>query len=386
MEDLTEVVTLTRELIQIPSENPIGSEKACATYIESWLKKVDKINIEVQEVEEGRQNIIATYKAKKPIKRPLVYIGHMDTVPVEGDWNYHPFGGQIVDGKLYGRGACDMKSGLACALIALKRLSEKGIELERDLIVIASIDEEGPFMKGAVALEKEKFIPEDALLVAMEPTSLTMSTSHKGTIWYELNIEGKSSHGGRAHLGADAVHAASEIISRLKKKVADLSYNHEVFGKPALSVGTISGGNKTNMVAGSCRVELDFRLVPPMTKEEANTIINQCVKEGCEQVTGTKAVIKHYGWQRPPIETDIASPLVKMMGSTYEKVVGEEIKESGFPAYTDVSMISLRTGNKDFIVFGPGDLDQAHAVDEFVDIHQLDVCTDVLFELARSHG
>ncbi|MED1599853.1 M20 family metallopeptidase [Alkalihalophilus marmarensis] len=381
---VTEVVNLTRELIQIPSENPTGNELACARYIESWLRRINGIEVSVHEVEEGRCNIIAAYHSSMKTSRPLVFIGHMDTVPVEGDWTYHPFGGQIVDGKLYGRGACDMKSGLACALIALKNLAEAKVELERDVVVIASIDEEGPYMKGAVALEKEHLIPEDALLVAMEPTSLTMSTSHKGTIWYELNVEGKSSHGGNAHLGADAVHAASEVISRLKQQVAALPYDHPIFGKPAISVGSIRGGHKTNMVAGSCRVELDFRLVPPMTKEEANAIMKACVREGCESVPGTKALIKHYGWQRPPIETDADSPLVKMLAQSYEKVKDERIKETGFPAYTDVSMISLRNGNKDIIVFGPGDLDQAHAVDEYVEIDQLEVCTEVLMELARS--
>lgn len=381
---ISETVQLTQMLVSIRSENPTGTETECATFIKQWLNDMDGIEVTVQTVEEGRENIIAHYKATTSSDLPpIVIIAHMDTVPIEGEWTYDPLKGEIEDGKMYGRGACDMKGGLASALMTIKEVAEKKLPVKRDIFVIATVDEEGPYMKGAVALVEGGYIPENALLIATEPTNLTLSTVHKGTIWYEIVIEGKSAHGGNAHLGADAVHAASEIIVRLKEKVRALRYDHPIFGKPTISVGTISGGHKTNIVAGSCRVELDFRLVPPMTKEEANEIVLEAINEGCNEVDGTQARMNHYGYERPPIETDPNSPLISMMKDAFYEVEGKDIELSGFPAYTDVSIIALKTGNKNIVVFGPGHLNEAHSVDEFIHIDQIDRCKDVLVKLVQ---
>ncbi|UCZ51916.1 M20 family metallopeptidase [Bacillus shivajii] len=384
MSSYSEAVLLTQKLVQIPTENPNGNEKECSTFVENWLRELTNVDVFTQVVEKDRVNVIAKYRGKSSTLPPLVIIAHMDTVPVEGTWSVDPFGGEIINEKLYGRGSCDMKSGLACALMTMKEISENDISLNRDLYVIASIDEEGPYMKGAVALVDEKIIPEDALLIATEPTNSTLATVHKGTIWYEILVEGKSSHGGNAHLGADAGHAAAEVIVGLKEKVNQLTYHHDIFGAPAISVGSIGGGHKTNMVAGACRLELDFRLVPPMTKEEANNIIAEAVREGCAEVAGTSANVEHYGWERPPVETDADSLLINHFHNSYLSVTGRELQETGFPAYTDVSMIGLKTGNRNLVVFGPGHLDQAHAIDEFVELSQIDLCTNVLIDVAQS--
>lgn len=382
----SEAVRLTQQLVQIPTENPNGSERECSTFVENYLKELDNVNVTTQRVEEGRTNVIAKYKGNPSDLPPIVIIAHMDTVPVEGKWTVDPFGAEIVEGKLYGRGSCDMKSGLACALIMIKHISENNIPLNRDLYVIACVDEEGPYMKGVNALVDEQIIPNDALIIATEPTNATLSTVHKGTIWYEILVEGKSSHGGNAHLGADAAHAAAEIIVKLKEKVKKLPYDHNIFGKSTISIGTIGGGHKTNMVAGSCRIEVDFRLAPPLTKEEANPIVTSAVEEGCANVKGTQAKVQHYGWERPPIETDLNCPLIAPFEKAYLKVTGKELEKTGFPAYTDASMIGLRTGNRNILVFGPGHLDQAHVIDEFVEIAQIDLCTEVLTEMVLEAG
>jgi succinyl-diaminopimelate desuccinylase len=380
---LSEAVQLTQRLVQIPTENPNGSECECSTFVKDYLQRLSNVHVTTQLVEEGRINVIAKYKGNQSDLPPLVIIAHMDTVPVEGKWTMDPFRAEIVDDKMYGRGTCDMKSGLACALVTMKHISENNITLNRDLYVIASIDEEGPYMKGANALVDEQIIPDDAFIIATEPTNATLSTVHKGTIWYEIIVEGKSSHGGNAHLGADAAHAASQIIVALKQKVENLPYEHHIFGKSAVSVGTISGGHKTNMVAGSCRMEIDFRLVPPMTKEEANEIVSSAVEEGCANVSGTHGIVKHYGWERPPIETDLNSPLIPSFEKAYTNVTGKQLEKTGFPAYTDSSMIGLRTGNRHIVVFGPGHLDQAHAIDEYVEVDQIDLCMEVLREMVE---
>ncbi|GAK11493.1 M20 family metallopeptidase [Geomicrobium sp. JCM 19039] len=375
-----EAILLTQKLVQIPSENPAGSEKDCATYVERWLREIEDVDVSVQHVEEGRTNVIAKRTGSDPSLRPLVILAHMDTVPVEGKWTFDPFAGEIANGKLYGRGACDMKSGLAAAMTALKQCTTQ--TNRRDLYVIATVDEEGPFMKGACALIDEGLIPKDVELIATEPTSLNLSTVHKGTIWYEINILGKSSHCGNAQLGIDAAHAAAESIVRLKKNVGALSYHHDIFGKPSLSVGTIHGGDKTNMVAGSVRLELDFRLVPPMSAEEADKLVHQSVSEGCK-VVGAGYSAEHYGYARPPIESNKEADVIGRLQTAYKRTLGSQMKEAGFPAYTDVSMIGLKTGMRDLIVFGPGNLEQAHAIDEYVEVDQIESCTEVLSSLMQ---
>jgi len=380
---LHSAIQLTKDLVQIPSVNPYGNEKECSDYILEWLEGIEGISVKVQSVEEHRNNIIIKYPCEHSSLPPLVIISHMDTVPAEGEWSVGPYSGEIIDGKLYGRGSCDMKSGLASTLVALKELAESKTEVKRDIYVIASVDEEGPYMKGAVALIEDGIVPEDAHFLATEPTSLTLSKVHKGTIWYKITVIGKSSHCGNAKLGIDVAHAAAECITDLKRNVSKLEYNHEIFGEPTLSVGTIHGGEKTNMVSGSVQFEIDFRLVPPMTQEEAEKIVEQSLKQGCARVTGSNFKIEQFGFARIPLESDENSNLLARIEHAYEASFQTDIGHSGFPAYTDVAMIGLKTGNKNIAVFGPGNLEQAHMIDEYVEVQQIIDCVTVLKKLIK---
>ncbi|EZH64560.1 hypothetical protein DH09_18685 [Bacillaceae bacterium JMAK1] len=372
----------TQSLVRIPSENPSGSERKCAQYVEDYLKDLNGISLQVQPVEDERSNIIAIYKGSDSSLRPLVILAHMDTVPVEGTWSQQPFGAEVIDGRLYGRGACDMKSGLAAALVAFKNVVQQS-QPKRDLYLAITVDEEGPFMKGAVALVNEEVIPENAELLVTEPTSNTIAVAHKGTIWYEIVITGRSAHGGHAVVGIDAGHVAAESIMQLKANVADLPYDHERFGKPTLSVGTIHGGEKTNMVAGSVRMELDFRLVAPMTQEEADELVDRSMKAACRKFKGASYTVNHYGYPRPPIDSNLESDLLERLEDACELTLKEEVSHTGFPAYTDASMIALKTGNRDLLVFGPANLEQAHRIDEYVEINQIEDCVNVLEEFMK---
>ncbi|GAJ98573.1 M20 family metallopeptidase [Geomicrobium sp. JCM 19055] len=374
---------VTQSLVRIPSENPTGSERECALYVEHYLKDLSGITVQVQPVEDQRWNVIATCKGSDASLRPLVILAHMDTVPVEGTWSQQPFGAEIREGRLYGRGACDMKSGLASALVAFKNVVEQS-QPKRDLYLAITVDEEGPFMKGAVALVEEKLIPENAELLVTEPTSNTIAVAHKGTIWYEIIITGKSAHGGHAVVGIDAGHVAAESIIQLKANVADLPYDHQRFGKPTLSVGTIHGGEKTNMVAGSVRMELDFRLVAPMTQEEADELVDRSLQTACRKFEGASYRVNHYGYPRPPIDSNLESDLLKRLESTYETTLKEAAIHTGFPAYTDASMIALKTGKRDLFVFGPANLEQAHRINEYVEVQQIEDCVNVLEEFMKT--
>ena len=376
----SEVVKLTQELIRIPSENPIGTEEAIGDFIFNWLKELD-VEVTKQEVEPGRYNIVAKLPGEKR-EHNLLYIAHMDTVPAGEGWSHDPFKGEMADGKMYGRGSSDMKGGLAAAMVAFKRIALKREKLNYDFVLIASVDEEGREMKGALSAIEKGYAHKNSYVIATEPSGLTVMPAHKGPNWYEIVAHGKASHAGNPSVGVDAIHAMSEILISLKKIVSELPYDDALVGKPTVTVGKISGGVKTNVVPAECRAEIDLRLVVPMTLEEGKQIIEKAIEEGTKKVKGSSATFKMLTIERPPVNASKDSPLVLAAANSVKKVTGKDAVYSGLPAYTDASIIAARTGSEHCISFGPGNLAQAHTIDEYVPVEHLDLAVDMLTEVA----
>ncbi|MGE4284600.1 MAG: M20 family metallopeptidase [Clostridia bacterium] len=375
-----EVIKLAQELVKIPSENPVGTEEVIGNFIFNWLKD---LNVEVtkEEVEPGRFNIIARLYGER--EQPnLVYIAHMDTVPANDGWNHDPFSGAIEDGKLYGRGSADMKGGLAAAMVAFKRIVMRKNKPRRDFLLIASIDEEGAEMKGALAAIEKGWVNEKSYVIAPEPSGLKVMPAHKGPVWYEITTKGKASHAGNPQVGVDAIHAMTEILTRLKKSVSELTYDDIYLGKPTITISRISGGVKTNVVPDQCKAEIDLRLIVPMTIAESKAIIQGAIDEGIKKVPGASAVFKMLTIERPPIKAADDSPLVAAVAECIKEVTKKEAEFSGLPAYTDASIIAAKTGGKHCISFGPGNLAQAHTIDEYVPVEHLTLAANILTEVA----
>ncbi|TMU85090.1 M20 family metallopeptidase [Bacillus sp. BHET2] len=379
----TDTVQLVKELVQINTENPLTVEKECADFVYKWLKRLENVEVSYEEVSPGRPNIIAKYKGASN-EKPIVLIAHMDTVPAGEGWDMDPFGGEIIEGKMYGRGSCDMKSGLAVAMKVLEKVSEEELSLKRDFYVCVTVDEEGPQMAGAVNLVEKKRLPGDAMIIATEPTSNHIAPAHKGTVWFDVEVSGKSSHAGYAHLGLDAIHAMSAVITSIKDKINQLPYEHETLGKTAVTVGKLAGGEKTNMVPRLCNAELDFRLVPPVTVGNIQEFLSEAVKVGERSVPGVSIAFKQKGLARPPLETPIDSYFCRGLAEAYLTETGEEVEYEGFPAYTDAGIISLLSPGTEAIVFGPGSLTNAHIVNEYVDLEEIKICEKVLFQLVKT--
>lgn len=375
------VIGLTSELVRLNSENPINDESEVTVFITKRLTEW-QIEYRLQEVKPGRQNIIATLKGNGE-KPPLFYVAHMDTVPVGEGWSKEPLEASIENGKLYGRGAADMKGGLAAALYAIQKLKKEKVVPPGDLIVVATVDEEGPGMLGAAKLVEDKLIPSDALVIAPEPSNLEIVRVHKGVIWYELIAHGKMSHGGNADRGVDANHAIAEAIVELKTVVSALPFEHELVGRPMVSIGKMNGGEKTNVVPAFSRAEVDLRMVPPFSAEDANILVKRAVNRAVERVKGASIEVNNLGLQRGPVETPADSAVVRALSSSYHHLTGEEAKISGFTAYTDAGLISLQMDHKNSVVFGPGSLQQAHSVDEWIDVEQLVLCGEIFAWLAK---
>jgi succinyl-diaminopimelate desuccinylase len=363
--------------VRIGSENPSADEGEIAAYIADWLSRVPGARVEVQVVEKGRNNVIARIgpSGKAPA---LAYIAHMDTVPKGDGWSKNPFGGDIEDGMLFGRGACDMKSGLAAALVAFSEVARSRRELDREFIVCATVDEEGPLMKGAVHLAKEGIVGPETLIVAPEPSDLQVIVSHKGLIWFEIECHGKLAHAGNPKVGVDAVQAGAAFVNALQSRVEQLSYDHPMVGPATATVSAFNGGIKTNVVPDYARIEVDLRLPGPMSLAQAHELVAAAAAEAQGAVSGARIEYRQINNDRPPIDANVSSALVNALKSAVGEVTGSPAVVAGFPAYTDASIIAANTGNRDGIVFGPGRLAQAHTADEYVPVDQIIAATEVL--------
>ena len=191
----SEAVELTRELVRLPSENPPATEQRVGEFVAQWLRRVPGVEVEVFEVQPGRSNVVGRLRSGS--SAPAVAIlAHMDTVPVGDGWSKDPFGGEIEHGRLYGRGSCDMKAGLACAMVALKRAAAQKSSPRRDILVCATVDEEGSHMLGGMDLIRHGIVDKDSFVVATEPTGLEIIIAHKGLVWLEVEAIGKLAHAG----------------------------------------------------------------------------------------------------------------------------------------------------------------------------------------------
>jgi succinyl-diaminopimelate desuccinylase len=378
------VIELTQALVRIPSENPTGDEVAMGRYVAQWLSE-QGIETEVRPVEGDRANVLGRVcGAGGP---PLVLIAHLDTVPI-GDfhkWQHDPFGGTIEGDLLYGRGSCDMKSGLAAAMITLARLQQKNVKLKGDVVLACTIDEEEAYMKGSHALGHEKAIPAEAYLLTMEPTSCVLNTAQKGAYWFEVTFLGRGAHAANPEIGADANRAMAEAVlgwyEAAERLAATMPKPHPLLGRPTLIVSRLQGGVKTNIVSEICRCEIDMRVPPPFQGEDVRQLI-ESVAQAAATKHGVEFVVRHQSADRPPVECQADSPLLAAFDRAYSEVTGQPAEHKGFVAYTDAAMLAVLTGNQQAVVFGPGHLSDAHTTDEKVDINQIITATEVLEKLA----
>ena len=377
--DVDTPVGLTQALLRIRSENPIGNEQEIASFIADWFRRLD-VEVSVYDVAPGRPNVVARLRGGGA--PPLAYVAHMDTVPAGEGWSFDAFGGAVADGRIYGRGAADMKSGLAASMLALRRAAEASTGRARDFLVCATVDEEGARMLGAVDLVERGLVRRDALVVATEPTGLDLVVAHKGVMWYRLETRGKMSHAGTPHIGADANHGLCEALVALKRRFAALPYEHPQLGRASVTIGQMAGGAKTNVVPATAWAEVDTRLVPPMATTEAEAIIREVAEQVPHWVPGVTASASVVTIDRPPVQARLDSPLIAAFAEAFRQVAGREVGRTGFPAYTDAAIISAMTGNQHCVLFGPGHLEQAHTVDEFVPVEEVETATAVLSRTA----
>lgn len=367
-----EIIDLTQELIKIPSHSDTpGREKKLANYIYKWFIK-NGIDVDMFSVKDGRPNVVARIKGKKP-GRALILNGHIDTVPPY-DMIIDPFDPIIKAGKIYGRGSCDMKGSLAAMMMAMVALKRSGLLLNGEVAFTAVINEE---MKSEGTEDViNRGIKADGAIVG-EPTNLTIAAGHRGLEWLRVIIEGKAAHGGSPEKGINAISKAASFIREVEKSLLPkLSERvHPVVGEPALNFGVIQGGDQPSTVAGKCIIELDRRWTPDETLEQVFQDIYNIIdklnesdpefKAKLERVSTNMATMDH-----KPVIIDLDHPLVTILADIVEKVLTEKAVIGNLGGWTDASLLS-NFGNIPSLNFGPGKMEKAHSIDEYIEIKQL---------------
>lgn len=384
---------LTQGLVRIDSSDPGAYEGEIERYIKALVEYrmaqldspvLDAVQIEELEVLPGRRNLMVTVPGLSDEPR-LVYICHMDTVTLGDGWNagIPPLGAIVRDDKLYGRGACDMKGGLACAIAALvhtlERVAADGALPRRGFSLICSVDEED-FMRGSEAAIDTGWVGSREWVLDTEPTDGQIQVAHKGRTWFEIEMTGVTAHASQPWKGADAVAAMSEVVCALRHAFAALPV-HDELGSSTVTFGQIEGGYRPYVVPDHAKVWVDMRLTPPTDTAAAINLVERAIVAAEAAVPGCHGSYTATG-DRPAIERDPSSPLLATLKCVTDDVTDADTTVGFFTGYTDTAVIAGKTGNRNCMSYGPGSLALAHKPNEYVPHADIIRCQNVLIALA----
>ncbi len=298
--------------------------------------------------------------------------GHMDTVPTY-DMDIDPFKGEIKDGKLYGRGAVDMKGPLAAMILSLVAIKRSDITLKGDLLFVGVIEEEYKSF-GTEYLVKNG--PRADAAIVGEPSQLKIAAGHRGLEWLEITVEGKAAHGGTADKGINAISKAAKLINKIESELIPKfsERTHELIGPPTLNFGVIKGGTQPSSVADKCVVQVDRRWTPLETLSQVFNELDEIIEEIQEDDEDFKASVERIPsnmatMDHAPMEIDTNHPLVTGLENITEEFLGNKAEIVAFPGWTDASLLS-NFAEIDTVVFGPGDISCAHSEVEYIDLEQ----------------
>ncbi len=371
--DTKRVLTLLRDLITTNSENPPGGEAEVAKVL---IDHMTAHGLSYEKIGSNRRPNLIFFSDEDKMG-PLVLHGHMDTVPAgpRENWDYDPFGAEIVDGKIYGRGACDMKGPLAAIAETLILYAEE--KHSRPLVVLNTSDEESG-CSGADEVAKSGRLAGVKFGVCAEPTNLDVLVSEKGMFWSRVVAHGQAAHGSRPSEGINAIQLCTKAIDILVN--ADYPYKDDpVLGGYSINVGTIQGGIKINVVPDYCEAQLDMRIVKGQTTEDLLEFMNGLLKE---HGLGDRVTVE-YIYGKPVVITPLDAEIVETAITAVESVTHHRPVPYAATFGTDCSVLQPKVGIQN-VICGAGSIEQAHQPNEFISLDQLYKSVDVYLHIARS--
>jgi len=364
-----EINDLLRSLIQIKSVNPPGNENQIADFIKKFLLK-NNIQSELVPLEEGRSSVVAKIEGEE--ERDITFCGHLDTVRVkEEDWTKPVFEGLIENGKMYGRGASDMKGGVAAILYAAVLLKRRGIVPKKTVQLALTADEEWGY-RGAKNLVDWGYFDQTDFLIITEPSNLQVSTGEKGELWIRAKFYGKSAHGSTPEVGVNTVIPGSELVVNVTEKYEKIFEADPFWGKTSMNIGQFHGGVQVNIVPNYSEIQLDFRVISEEDKEKAVELVRKVGEDIAQKykVRFTEEVFNYH----PPIFTNSDNHYVEK----FLEAAGA--KEVIITKYCTDGATIIPGKKMPFIIFGPGDIAQAHQNDEYIELESLYRAVDTFVE------
>ena len=395
-----ELIAFCSRLIQIPSVNPPGDTTEITAFIENYLQDVG-ITYQKYEAADKMFNLVASIGSSEG--KELVYCGHTDVVPV-GDlskWEFDPFSGEVKDGWMLGRGASDMKAGLAGIIFATKLLKKLNIELPGKLTLAIVPDEETGGEFGVPWLLERGFVQGDGCLIAEPSSPLNPTIGQKGSYWFELEVRGEPGHGSLSPLAGknaivDAIRAIQEIrtlwdleitipeevlplIEVSKKYMREVEKDRlkyqEVLEKITVNIGTIEGGTKSNVIPDYCKVQVDCRLPFGITQEEVTEILKHKLDGLAIDYS-----IKRFGFKSVANYTPAENPVCQSIVENISFVTGQEAY--GVMQWASSDARHFRQYNIPVLQYGPAYLPSIHGYNEKVRVEDIVRCAKVYITAA----
>lgn len=374
---MSEVVELLRSLVSINSINPdlvpgAPGETEAAAFVAGWFKDRG-FDVGRLEGTRGRPSIVATAKGKGG-GLSLMFNGHLDTVGVAG-YDGDPHDARVADGRLYGRGSIDMKAGVAAMMVAAARAAKAG--LKGDILVACVADEE----YGSLGSEEvSKAFRPDAVVVT-EPTSLDIIVTHKGFVWFDVEVEGRAAHGSRPEEGIDAIAKAGRFLVAFEDYSNRLlaGPKQKLLGTGSVHASLITGGQEMSSYPARCIIRLERRTVPGETPDTVRAELEEIIARVRSVDPAFKATLKQ-GFSRSPLEDPGSSPIVEIVQAAARARTGTAPKLVGTGGWTDSAIFNAL--GIPSILFGPTG-EGLHGATEWADIASVEAVADTLTETAR---
>jgi succinyl-diaminopimelate desuccinylase len=399
-ESVDEIVDFTSALIRVPTVNPPGEGyPECAQLIGTCLKscgfEVEYINAEGRPEHTRaypRVNVVGRRRGRAA--RPCMHLnGHFDVVPTGSGWTIDPFGGVVRDGRIYGRGCCDMKAGLAAAIYAAEALRRAGITLNGGLEISGTVDEESGGFAGVAYLAEHHRLSSERIDYVIIPEPLNVDricTGHRGVYWFELETRGRIAHGSMPFLGVSAIDHMAIVLERMRRDllpalaarttavpVVPDAARHATVNVNGISGGQPVAGIQTPCVADVCRAVFDRRFLLEEGFDQAKAEIAALLQQIAADLPAFDYAIKDLMVVHP-VQTPAGSPLVHSLERHIADVVGRQSAQVASPGTYDHKHVDRIGGIRHCVAYGPGILDLAHQPDEWCGIDDLVAATKVM--------
>ena len=362
------------DMLNIDTQNPPGNERILAEYIRDYLAGAP-CEVTVQDAGGGRANVVARVRGRER-GHALLLNGHLDTVPNGIGWDTDPQSTVERGGRLYARGASDMKSGLAVLLCAFGELARSGRTPAHDVLLAGTFDEESGGA-GAQALAEAGWLEGVETILIGEPTDMGLGLAAKGCLWLALRARGRTSHGAYPQRGVNAIEGLYDFTRLLKGEIEGGA--HPLLGAATATLTRIEGGVKANMVPDAARAVMDVRTLPGTDHDALIARVKALAARFCGEREGLAIDIDVEN-NRMPVQAKPDSRLAGALSRLYERRLGRPMKPAGTAFFSDAS-IFLRYADCDVVQFGPGSSALAHTPNESVAVADCEAALAVLRDL-----